>query len=81
MDGNGVTRREYDRLDAKVSRIDEMGTRQVGVLMERVTEQREDIKDLRRKLDNNTRALWGLAVVLLVGSLGIVATLLTQTPT
>lgn len=77
---NGVTRREFDRLDKKVSAIDQGGTRKVGIIEERITEQREDIKDLRTKLDNNTRALWGLAVVLLVGTVGIISTLLTQTP-
>jgi hypothetical protein len=80
MEGNGVTRREFERLDMKVSRIDEGGTRKVGILEERQREMRDDVKDLRTKLDNNTRALWGLAVVLLVGTIGIISTLLTQTP-
>lgn len=85
MNDNGVTRREFDRLDAKVSRIDEGGSRKVGILEERMRETREDVKRIERKLDentrttkNNTRTLWGLGTVFLVGCISIIVTLLTH---
>lgn len=80
MEGNGVTRREFDRLDNKVSRIDEHGSREVGVIKEQIKEIRVDVGKVERKLDKNTAALWALAVVLLVGTVGIISTLLTQGP-
>lgn len=86
-----MTRREFDRLDRKVADIDEGGTRKVGILEERQRETRDEFrafkvdvnKDMgafRKKLDKNTTALWGLAIVLLTGCIGIIVALMTQNP-
>lgn len=82
-----MTRREFDRLDKKVSDIDAHGTRELGLVKGRQADIRGDVGDLRRdmetfrkKLDKNTTALWGLAIVLLVGCIGIITALVTQQP-
>lgn len=73
---NGVLWR-IQELERRMGSLDEHGSRQVGVIKEQLRAQRGDIAELKHKLESNTRALWGIAVVLLVGTVGIIATLVT----
>lgn len=72
---NGPTRREVDALTKRVDNIDEHGSRRVGVIEADVKGLREDVVELKVKMDSNTKALWSLIVVFLMGTVSLIVAL------
>lgn len=81
MDGNGVTRREFDKLEWKVDVLYDKGSPQLRALeRELETEMRnmhDDFKELQAAVDRRLQSVYRVAVGILIALVGGLITLLT----
>jgi len=81
VDGNGVTRREFDKLETKVDVLYDKGSPQLRALeRELETEMRnmhDDFKELQGAVDRRLQSVYRVAVGILIALVGGLITLLT----
>lgn len=70
-EGNGVSRREFDRLESRVDLVYDKGSPQVRALEVRMEIElrgvREDIQEQNRRLAAIARLGWSILIALIVG--------------
>lgn len=70
-EGNGVSRREFDRLESRVDLVFDKGSPQVRALEVRMEIElrgvREDIQEQNRRLASIARLGWSILIALIVG--------------
>jgi len=70
-EGNGVSRREFDRLESRVDLVYDKGSPQVRALEVRMEIElrgvREDIQEQNRRLVSIARLGWSILIALIVG--------------
>lgn len=76
-EGNGVTRREFDRLESRVDLLFDKGSPQVQALERQIAielrEIRDDVRDVNRRIANLFRLGWALLMALIVGLVSLLS--------
>lgn len=75
MTVDSPTRREFERLERLVNKIDEHGSRRVEGLSVQVEALSREVASLEEKVESVSRALWTLVAVVLTGMVSMIVAL------